>query len=316
MTKIEIDNKRMWELILQNHPSEQDWINICDIKLALKDQGLCYKNGEITTIEPEVKWYVALDNYGIYESTMSQVPVFYKGERTTKEKVYTYFPNMTDEEFNKHFRPATEEEIPQTNSTKPYNPIKEQRIATDHIESKPEPNKCLFTKDHYTDEERKELCDGCQEECEVSKNIPTFKEVERNGKGELTEFEEKLDEIIFNATNMHFFYRKGITIYAKKVAIKLMDIARKQFLSEYYHNAEHYELSSTLESRYKARFEGYGDEDYKMWAAQDAQVALALARKQIASELESEVDSMVSANGGMCVHYQQGIEDAITKIKK
>ena len=29
--------------------------------------------------------------------------------------------------------------------------------------------KCMFTKDSYTDEDRKVLCDGCEEECEYSK---------------------------------------------------------------------------------------------------------------------------------------------------
>ncbi len=28
-----------------------------------------------------------------------------------------------------------------------------------------EPKKCMYTKDHYTDEDRKVLCDGCEEKC-------------------------------------------------------------------------------------------------------------------------------------------------------
>lgn len=28
--------------------------------------------------------------------------------------------------------------------------------------------KCIFTKDHYTDEDRKVLCDGCEEECKYA----------------------------------------------------------------------------------------------------------------------------------------------------
>ncbi|MBR2291716.1 MAG: hypothetical protein IJ868_05315 [Prevotella sp.] len=47
---VQIDNKKMWELILSNHPNEQDWINICDIKLALADQGLKFEDGEIVEI--------------------------------------------------------------------------------------------------------------------------------------------------------------------------------------------------------------------------------------------------------------------------
>lgn len=50
---VQIDNKKMWELILSNHPNEQDWINICDIKLALADQGLKYNRDKgIVEISP------------------------------------------------------------------------------------------------------------------------------------------------------------------------------------------------------------------------------------------------------------------------
>ena len=31
-----------------------------------------------------------------------------------------------------------------------------------------EKKKCMYTEDHYTDEDRKILCDGCEEECEYN----------------------------------------------------------------------------------------------------------------------------------------------------
>lgn len=64
-------------------------------------------------------------------------------------------------------------------------------------------------------------------------------------------------------------------------------------------------MSSTLESRYKARFEGYDDEDYKVWAAQDAQVALALARKQLIYEIDKE-DLMSKRR---CKLHDQNLDD-------
>ena len=141
---IEIDNKKMWESIIKElriFPLHH-WLNSI-IEIALKDQGLCYKDGEITTIEPEVKWYVAMDDYGIYEKTMSQVPIFHKGEKTTKEKVYAYFPNMTDEEFYKHFRPAIEEGI--TRKT----PVEVYQASVDSATKEPEQ-----PKDELTDFEK------------------------------------------------------------------------------------------------------------------------------------------------------------------
>ena len=37
-----------------------------------------------------------------------------------------------------------------------------------------EPKKCMYSKDDYTDEDRKVLCDGCEEECKYnhSVNVP------------------------------------------------------------------------------------------------------------------------------------------------
>lgn len=34
-----------------------------------------------------------------------------------------------------------------------------------------EPKKCMYSKDDYTDEDRKVLCDGCEEECKYSHSV-------------------------------------------------------------------------------------------------------------------------------------------------
>ena len=34
-----------------------------------------------------------------------------------------------------------------------------------------EPKKCMYSKDAYTDEDRKVLCDGCEEECKYSHSV-------------------------------------------------------------------------------------------------------------------------------------------------
>ena len=110
----EIDNKKMWEYLLNN--IDEPKIVVC-IEEALEEQGLKYENGEIVSIEPETKWYVALEDYGSYQNSIfGKLPLFLKGERTTKEKVFSMCSDImcytiTEEEFNKHFRPATEEEI-------------------------------------------------------------------------------------------------------------------------------------------------------------------------------------------------------------
>lgn len=43
-----------------------------------------------------------------------------------------------------------------------------------------EPKKCMYTKDHYTDEDRKVLCDGCEGECKYpQKEKPVSEEFEK-----------------------------------------------------------------------------------------------------------------------------------------
>jgi hypothetical protein len=37
--------------------------------------------------------------------------------------------------------------------------------------TKEEPKKCMYSKDDYTDEDRKVLCDGCDEECKYSHSV-------------------------------------------------------------------------------------------------------------------------------------------------
>ena len=60
----------------------------------------------------EYEWCIALENVGVYDnSTFGSVPLFLKGELATKEKVFSYIPDMTEKKYSKLFRPATEEEI-------------------------------------------------------------------------------------------------------------------------------------------------------------------------------------------------------------
>ena len=110
---IEIDNKKMWESIFRNHPSEQDWINICDIKLALKDQGLEWNGKEIVSIEPECiieegKWFMCLNNEGVEdEFTTGKVYLALRDNVLINDmREMSFWSNNT-----KRFRPATEEEI-------------------------------------------------------------------------------------------------------------------------------------------------------------------------------------------------------------
>lgn len=58
------------------------------------------------------EWCIALDNVSSYiDSVLGLRYKFLKGERATKEKVFSMIPSITEEEYARYFRPATEEEI-------------------------------------------------------------------------------------------------------------------------------------------------------------------------------------------------------------
>ena len=60
----------------------------------------------------EKEWCIALDDVGWYDNSLfGKLPIFLKGERATKEKVFFEIPDITEDEYAKYFRPATEEEI-------------------------------------------------------------------------------------------------------------------------------------------------------------------------------------------------------------
>ena len=49
-------------------------------------------------------------------------------------------------------------------------PATEYQELLDLIDSmQEEPKECMYSKDNYTDEDRKALCDGCEEKCEFNK---------------------------------------------------------------------------------------------------------------------------------------------------
>lgn len=62
--------------------------------------------------EEKKEWCIALGNINAYHDPILGTRfMFLKGERATKEKVFSMIPEMTEEKYAELFRPATEEEI-------------------------------------------------------------------------------------------------------------------------------------------------------------------------------------------------------------
>lgn len=81
-----------------------------------------------------------------------------------------------------------------------------------------EPKKCMYSKDNYTDEDRKVLCEGCEEECEFNKREEPVNE-------DLNKAAEECAEVTYSETNSVLTWRilEDIVIKAFKAGAKWMN---------------------------------------------------------------------------------------------
>ena len=57
-------------------------------------------------------------------------------------------------------------------------------------------SKCMYSMDDFTDEDRKALCDGCEEDCEYNKKgNPVSKDLENNGNYSVRVFASRTFEV-------------------------------------------------------------------------------------------------------------------------
>ena len=98
-------------------------IGMGDIKEALKQQGLEYKEGAIKPIkepvnfeefprEEQLKWYICIKP--IPQKDGGFMPLFCEGEHATIEKIFDMLPELKNDTalFTEHFRKVTEVDLP------------------------------------------------------------------------------------------------------------------------------------------------------------------------------------------------------------
>ena len=214
MAKIELDNIKMWESIL-NNSHHLEGIRKEHIVNALADQGLRFNpdTNKIESIEPESfkleegKWYVCMED--IYDHVTDDV-IFKEGELfnvfaiTPRERTINDHFKCID----KLFRPATPEEIPQEDYH--WNGKIDKKEATGVL---------------------KEMLDNIDEE-ELAKTREEM--LKESSDGELTEFEDRLGEIMIPTWDItkECEVCKGTVSDIKKFAKELMDLARKQIVED------------------------------------------------------------------------------------
>ena len=222
---VQIDNKKMWESLMKSlcfrnrkgllMPISSD--NIMSlIQKALVNQGLKYDadNGEIVSIEPEPRFKDG--DWVVYECGDEKAILKVKSNKWgTYEFMDGSTVNQVDEDC---LRPATEEEIPQDS----------QRMVSAKAKE------CMYSKDNYTDEDRKVLCEDCEEDCKLRPE-ESHNKSESN---ELTEFEQSLQRMFWTVYNYDDAKTVGMPERVddiqnvKQCAQRLYSIARKQIASE------------------------------------------------------------------------------------
>ena len=98
-------------------------IGMGDIKEALNQQGLEYKEGAIKPIkepvnfeefprEEQLKWYICIKS--IPQKDGGFMPLFCEGEHATIEKIFDMLPELKNDTalFTEHFRKVTEVDLP------------------------------------------------------------------------------------------------------------------------------------------------------------------------------------------------------------
>ena len=186
-------------------------------------------DGEIVSIEPEFKieagkWYVCIREFENDGTHFEKGKMYYSPEDMvlsntlySADQKYENYPIVMEHLYDEYFRPATEEEIPQDS----------QRMVSAKAKE------CMYSKDNYTDEDRKVLCEDCEEDCK-------FRLEESHNKSEsseLTEFNSKLCELF---QRFRFFKddvpaNGDVLDYVEKHAKELLFVARKQFVAELPH---------------------------------------------------------------------------------
>lgn len=120
-------------------------IGMGDIKEALKQQGLEYKDGAIKPIkepvnfeefprEEQLKWYICIKS--IPQKDGGFMPLFCEGEHATIEKIFDMLPELKNDTalFTEHFRKVTEVDLSKESDTESFDyehaTIKQKDFAT------------------------------------------------------------------------------------------------------------------------------------------------------------------------------------------
>ena len=274
MAKIEIDNKKMWEYLLNN--IDEPKIIVC-IQEALEEQGL------------------SIDDDGHIISIMPQNEDF----KFEKGKYYVYIGENC-----KYFTNKKSYQVIMDSYEDDYNICFIDNVGDRH----PWSQKAAFMSFRPSTEEEIKGAEPRQE------NSPILSNSSNTGENELTEFENAIGLEIFDPP----FNNEQIAII-KKESKEILLIAYRQFLSERYHNAAHYNLAEILANRFKSSFSdsGCNEEDFKIFAAQDAEVAMVFCRKEIASEIQELITFHLGhAQSDVGTTAVDGLEEALKKIKE
>lgn len=211
----QLDNIKMWNMFYTYISKINKGVLPAVLVNALANQGFEYKDGHIIEIEPEPKYYKCIREYRGF--TVGKVYKTNEYGDLPSEPECPYVLGIENPYFEQFFRPATPEEI----STIVDRPATEEEIKGNN--GGISPNSPAPQRDNYDEMKQAEP---------NQENIPTFKELERSGKDELTEFEETFIALVDSWCGGDNRAYNNCNEQALRDAQRLITIARKQITRE------------------------------------------------------------------------------------
>ena len=116
--------------------------------------------------------------------------------------------------------------------------LQDVQTAIDLQEEPVSEKKCMFTKNSYTDEDRKVLCDGCEEECKYARKEEPVSEqklsnVERTVKNRKEPVSEELEKIVEEIAEPTILNAYGTKELARRLRNTIYGISTTEDLGEY-----------------------------------------------------------------------------------
>ena len=168
-----------------------------------------------------------------YDKAIERANLYLGGNQLGNAWIYKILPELTESEDERIRKKII-------NLVKKHSVNHERCMMTAWLEKqgKQKPVKCIYSNGNYTDEERKALCDGCEEECRFNKKEESINNGLDLGCGVIWKDEEPVSEDLEQAIDTYLATywggekEKQEWPFLKKMAIHFAEWQKQQMLAK------------------------------------------------------------------------------------